>query len=100
MSIRLYHLGITLPTLNLTDGTNITYDGKNRIYIQPNISAQFVYIDTDRDIMENAATTLPAGNSTARQSQRMILKTSEDGLDYLYYLRSNDTPHFRTLIFY
>jgi len=85
---------------NLTDGTNITYDGKNRIYIQPNVSAQFVYIDTDRDIMENGATTLPAGNSTARQSQRMILKTSEDGLDYLYYLRSNDTPHFRTLIFY
>ncbi len=84
---------------NLTDGTNITYDGKNRIYIQPNTSAQFVYIDTDRDIMENAST-LPAGNSTARQSQRMILKTSEDGLDYLYYLRSNDTPHFRTLIFY
>ena len=87
-------------TLNLTDGTNITYDGKNRIYIQPNVSAQFVYIDTDRDIMENGATTLPAGNSTARQAQRMILKTSEDGLDYLYYLRSNDTPHFRTLIFY
>ena len=85
---------------NLTDGTNISYDGKNRIYIQPNVSAQFVYIDTDRDIMENGATTLPAGNSTARQSQRMILKTSEDGLDYLYYLRSNDTPHFRTLIFY
>ena len=87
-------------TLNLSDGTNITYDGKNRIYIQPNITAQFVYIDTDRDIMENGATSLPAGNSTARQSQRMILKTSEDGLDYLYYLRSNDTPHFRTLIFY
>lgn len=87
-------------TFNLTDGTNYSYDGKNRIYIQPNASAQFIYIDTDRDIMENGASTLPAGNSTARPTNRMILKTSEDGLDYLYYLRSNDTAHFRTLIFY
>lgn len=85
---------------NLTEGTTISYDGKNRIYIQPNVSAQFIYIDTDRDIMENGASTLPAGNSTARNTQRMIIKTSEDGLDYLYYLRSNDTAHFRTLIFY
>ena len=86
---------------NLTDGTTISYDGANRIYIQPNISAQFIYIDTDRDIMENGASTLPAGNSTARQCQRMVIKQSEDGgLNYLYYMRSNDTPFFRSLIFY
>jgi len=84
---------------NLTTGTYYAYDGKNRIYIQPNITAQFLYIDTDRDISQNAST-LPAGNSTARESNKMVLKTSEDGLDFLYYMRQNDTPFFRSLIFY
>jgi hypothetical protein len=84
---------------NLTTGTYYAYDGKNRIYIQPNISAQFLYIDTDREISDNAST-LPAGNSTARESNKMVLKTSNDGLDFLYYMRQNDTPFFRMLMFF
>ena len=84
---------------NLSTGTYYAYDGKNRIYIQPNVTAQFIYIDTDRDISHNAST-LPAGNSTARESNKMVLKTSDDGLDYLYYLRQSDSPFLRTLIFY
>lgn len=105
ISTMMYEYPFIMPwhhstTFNLTDGTVYAYDGKNRIYIQPNTSAQFIYIDTDRDIMDNGATTNPAGNSTAMRSNRMIVKTSEDGLDYLYYQRSYDTAHFRTLIFY
>jgi len=84
---------------NLTTGTYYAYDGKNRIYIQPNNTAQFLYIDTDRDISDNAAT-LPAGNSTAVQSNKMVLKTSDEGLDYLYYMRQTDTPFFRMLMFF
>ena len=84
---------------NLTTGTYYAYDGKNRIYIQPNITAQFLYIDTDREISNNAST-LPAGNSTARESNKMVLKTSNDGLDFLYYMRQNDTPFFRMLMFF
>ena len=84
---------------NFTTGTYYAYDGKNRIYIQPNITAQFLYIDTDREISNNVAT-LPAGNSTARESNKMVLKTSNDGLDFLYYMRQNDTPFFRMLMFF
>lgn len=86
-------------SFNLGAGTYYAYDGKNRIYIQPNTTAQFLYIDTDREISENAST-LPAGAGTARASNKMIIKTSEDGLDYLYYMRQNDTSFLRTLIFY
>ncbi len=84
---------------NISTGTYYAYDGKNRIYIQPNTTAQFLYIDTDREISNNAST-LPAGNSTARESNKMVLKTSDDGLDFLYYMRQNDTAYFRSLIFY
>jgi hypothetical protein len=84
---------------NITTGTYYAYDGKNRIYIQPNTTAQFLYIDTDREISDNAAT-LPAGNSTAVASNKMVLKTSNDGLDFLYYQRQTDTPFFRMLMFF
>lgn len=88
-----------LTNFNLGGGTMYAYDGKNRIYIQPNATAQFIYIDTDRDISENAGT-LPAGNSTARESNRMIIKTSDEGLDFLYYMRHNDSSFFRQMIFF
>jgi hypothetical protein len=58
-------------------------------------------LDISRRLHLLGDSTLPAGNSTARQCQRMVIKQSEDGgLNYLYYMRSNDTPFFRSLIFY
>jgi hypothetical protein len=100
----MYEYPMILPfthatNFNLGNGTYYAYDGKNRIYIQPNVTGQFIYIDTDREISENAST-IPSGNSSARGSNKMVLKTSEDGLDYLYYMRQNDTVFSRTLIFY
>ena len=82
-------------------GACISYDGKNRIYIQPykGGTAQFVYVDTETDRLYNV-TTMPAGNLASYGTQRMIIKTSEDGLDYLYYVSSGGTIHQRTLVFY
>ena len=82
-------------------GACISYDGKNRIYIQPykGGTAQFVYVNTETDSLYNV-TTMPAGNLAAYENQRMIIKTSEDGLDYLYYVSSGGTIHQRTLVFY
>jgi hypothetical protein len=84
---------------NLTTGTMYAYDGKGRIYIQPNASARIIYIDTDKDISDSAGQ-IPAGMSTARQGRRMWVKTTEDGLDYLYVGRHNDTPLWRQLIWF
>lgn len=84
---------------NLTTGTMYAYDGKGRIYIQPNGTARIIYIDTDRDISDVAGQ-IPAGMSTARQGRRMIIKTTTDGLDYLYIGRHNDTPFWRQLTFF
>ena len=100
----MYEYPMILPfthatNFNLGNGTYYAYDGKNRIYIQPNVTGQFIYIDTDRETSENTST-IPSGNSTARASNKMVLKTSDDGLDYLYYMRQNDSVFSRTLIFY
>jgi hypothetical protein len=84
---------------NLTTGTMYAYDGKGRIYIQPNATARIMYIDTDRDRSEVAGQ-IAAGMSTARLGRRMWIKKSEDGLDYLYIGRHNDTPWWRQLIFF
>lgn len=84
---------------NLTTGTMYAYDGKGRIYIQVNTTARIIYIDTDRDRSEVAGQ-IPAGMSTARTGRRMWIKTTEDGLDYLYIGRHNDTPWWRQLIFF
>lgn len=84
---------------NLTTGTMYAYDGKGRIYIQPNSSARIIYIDTDRDRSETAGQ-IPAGMSTARQGRRMHIKKTEDGLDYLYIGRHSDTPLWRQLIWF
>lgn len=88
-----------LTNYNLTTGTMYAYDGKNRIYIQPNATAQFIYIDTDKDVSENAGT-LPVGMGTAVASNKMVLKTSADGLDFLYLIRHSDTPFLRQMIFF
>ena len=84
---------------NLSTGTMYAYDGKGRIYIQPNISARIIYIDTDRDISDVGGQ-IPFGMSTARQGRRMIVKTTEDGLNYIYIARHNDTPFWRQLTFF
>jgi len=84
---------------NLTTGTMYAYDGKGRIYIQPNATARIMYIDTDKDISEVAGQ-IPAGMSTVRQGRRMVIKKTEDGLDYLYIGRHNDTPLWRQLTFF
>jgi hypothetical protein len=84
---------------NLTTGTMYAYDGKGRIYVQPNVSARIIYIDTDKDISEVAGQ-IPAGHSTARAGRRMIIKTTTDGLDYIYIGRHNDTPFWRQLTFF
>jgi hypothetical protein len=82
---------------NLSTGTMYAYDGKGRIYIQPNASARIIYIDTDRDRSEVAGQ-IPAGMSTARQGRRFWVKKTEDGLDYLYIARHSDTPFWRQLM--
>ena len=84
---------------NLTTGTMYAYDGKGRIYVQPNASARVIYIDTDRDRSE-VAMQIAAGHSTARLGRRMWVKKTEDGLDYLYIGRHNDTPFWRQLMFF
>ncbi len=84
---------------NLTTGTMYAYDGKGRIYIQPNATARIIYIDTDNDRSEVAGL-IPAGMSTSRQGRRMWIKKTEDGLDYLYVMRHNDTPFWRQMIFF
>lgn len=84
---------------NLTTGTMYAYDGKGRIYIQPNATARIIYIDTDNDRSEVAGL-IPAAMSTARQGRRMWIKKTEDGLDYLYVMRHNDTPFWRQMIFF
>jgi len=84
---------------NFTTGTMYAYDGKGRIYIQPNSSARIIYIDTDRD-RSDVAGQIPYGMSTARQGRRMIVKTTEDGLDYIYIARHADTPFWRQLTFF
>ena len=84
---------------NLTTGTMYAYDGKGRIYIQPNSTARIIYIDTDKDTSETGGQ-IPAGMSTARQGRRMIIKKTEDGLDYMYIGRHADTPFWRQLIFW
>ena len=84
---------------NLTTGTMYAYDGKGRIYIQPNATARIMYIDTDRDRSEVAGQ-IAAGMSTARLGRRMWIKRTEDGLDYLYIGRHNDTPFWRQLMFF
>jgi hypothetical protein len=53
---------------NLTTGTMYAYDGKGRIYIQPNISARIIYVDTDLDRSEVAGQ-IPYGMSTARNGR-------------------------------
>jgi hypothetical protein len=75
------------------------YDGKGRIYIQPNSTARIIYIDTDKDTSETGGQ-IPAGMSTARQGRRMIIKKTEDGLDYIYIGRHADTPFWRQLTFF
>lgn len=84
---------------NLTTGTMYAYDGKGRIYIQPNVSARIIYIDTDRDRSEVAGQ-IPYGMSTARNGRRMVIKTTEDGLPYIYIARHSDTPFWRQLTFF
>jgi hypothetical protein len=84
---------------NLTTGTMYAYNGKGRIYVQPNATARIIYIDTDKDISEVAGQ-IPAGHSTARTGRRMIIKKTDDGLDYLYIGRHNDTPFWRQLTFF
>ena len=84
---------------NLTTGTMYAYDGKGRIYIQPNSSARIIYIDTDKD-RSDVGGQIPYGMSTARQGRRMWVKTTEDGLDYIYIARHSDTPFWRQLTFF
>jgi hypothetical protein len=84
---------------NLTTGTMFAYDGKGRIYIQPNATGRIIYVDTDTDRSEVAGQ-IPVGMSTARQGRRMWIKTTEDGLDYIYIARHNDTPFWRQLTFF
>ena len=84
---------------NLTTGTMYAYNGKGRIYIQPNVSARIIYIDTDADRSEVAGQ-IPAGMSTARQGRRFWVKRTEDDLEYMYIARHSDTPLWRQLTFF
>lgn len=81
-----------------TTGAMYAYDGHYTIILQKETGVIFSY-DVRTNIMSNCGT-IPYGHSTLRLCNRMEVVETDDGLRYLYVMRSNSNEMWRTLLYW
>jgi len=81
-----------------TTGAMYAYDGHYTIILQKETGNIFSY-DVRTNIISNCGT-IPYGHSTLRLCNRMEVVETEDGLKYLYLMRSNSNEMWRTLLYW
>jgi hypothetical protein len=92
-------------TETFTTGTMYCYDGEDRIYINAStafagaIPMRVLSYNIAKNILEPAGN-FPYGHSTLVSGNRMEIIKTEDGLKYLYIMRSNGQEMWRTLLFW
>ncbi len=94
----------TFPqTETFTTGAMYCYDGQDRIYINcstffaGSIAQRVLYLDLTNNMIIPVGN-FPYGHSTLVSGNRMEIIKTEDGLKYLYIMRSNGTEMWRLLL--
>jgi hypothetical protein len=94
-----WDLMFTYPsTETFTTGTNSTYDGNDRIYIQKDNTGRLYYYDIVKNKIFPAMQT-PYTQSTVLLGNRMEVIQSPDGAKFLYYMRNSGSEIYRTMLF-
>lgn len=83
----------------LTTGSMYAYDGKDRVYINVNVTNRICYFDLKTREVVNSGQ-IPYGHSTAVLGSRMEIVSTSDGLQFLYVMRHTGTEMWRTLLFW
>lgn len=84
-------------TETFTAGTQFTYDGVDRIYIQKDATHRVYYYDIPTNTVALAGH-MPYIGGTAVIGNRMEVVQTPDGAKYLYFMRHTGAEFFRMLI--